>query len=59
MGLRVASVTAAFGLLGMNYHFVRDLIAGGFVGGMVGAYLAHNAGLGETQRPAPRSVDPA
>jgi membrane-associated phospholipid phosphatase len=29
------------GLVGMNYHFVGDVVAGGFVGGIVGAYTAH------------------
>jgi membrane-associated phospholipid phosphatase len=28
------------GLLGMNYHFVSDVIAGGFVGAIVSAYFA-------------------
>src|ERR1051326_5857082 len=28
------------GLVGMNYHFVGDVVAGGFVGGIVGAYTA-------------------
>jgi hypothetical protein len=25
----------------MDYHFVGDVIAGGFVGGFVGVYTAH------------------
>jgi hypothetical protein len=29
----------------MDYHFVGDVIAGGFVGGIVGAYAAHFSGL--------------
>jgi membrane-associated phospholipid phosphatase len=41
----LASVAIAVGLIGMNYHFVGDVIAGGFVGGIVGAYAAHFAGL--------------
>jgi hypothetical protein len=32
----------------MNYHFVGDVIAGGFVGGVVGAYTAYLGGLDET-----------
>ena len=32
----VATVLLAVGLLGMNYHFVGDIVAGGFVGGIVG-----------------------
>ncbi len=36
----VASVAVAVGLVGMNYHFVGDAIAGGFVGAIVGAYTA-------------------
>jgi membrane-associated phospholipid phosphatase len=39
----VAAVAA--GLLGMNYHFVGDVIAGGFVGGIVAMYMAHFCGL--------------
>jgi membrane-associated phospholipid phosphatase len=35
----------AAGLLGMNYHFVSDVIAGSFVGGVVGMYAACFAGL--------------
>lgn len=34
--LAVAAV--AVGLVGMDYHFVSDVIAGGFVGGVFGAY---------------------
>jgi membrane-associated phospholipid phosphatase len=39
----LASVAVAVGLIGMNYHFVGDVIAGGFVGGIVGAYAAYFA----------------
>jgi membrane-associated phospholipid phosphatase len=42
----LASVAVAVGLLGMNYHFVSDVIAGGFVGAVLGAYTAHCCGLG-------------
>jgi membrane-associated phospholipid phosphatase len=36
----LASGAEAAGLLGMDYHFVGDVVAGGFVGGIVGAYTA-------------------
>lgn len=36
----LCSLAVAVGLLGMNYHFVGDVIAGSFVGGIVGAYAA-------------------
>jgi membrane-associated phospholipid phosphatase len=36
----LSSLAVAAGLIGMNYHFVGDVIAGGFVGGIVGAYIA-------------------
>jgi membrane-associated phospholipid phosphatase len=42
-----ASMAVIVGLLGMNYHFVGDVIAGGFVGGIVGTYTAHCCGLRE------------
>ncbi|HYV34084.1 MAG TPA: phosphatase PAP2 family protein [Gemmataceae bacterium] len=34
----LVSVAEALGLIGMNYHFVGDVIAGGFVGAIVGAW---------------------
>ena len=37
----LASAAVATGLLGMNYHFVSDIIAGAVVGGIVGAFAAH------------------
>jgi membrane-associated phospholipid phosphatase len=44
----LATVAVAVGLIGMDYHFVGDVIAGGFVGGIVGMYVAqffgHDAG---------------
>jgi membrane-associated phospholipid phosphatase len=43
----LGSVAVAVGLLGMDYHFVGDVIAGGFVGGIVGTYTACCSGLGE------------
>jgi membrane-associated phospholipid phosphatase len=48
-----ASLAIAAGLIGMDYHFVGDVIAGGFVGGVVGMYTAHCCGLGnDKQSPA-------
>jgi membrane-associated phospholipid phosphatase len=48
-GLRWAciatSVAVAVGLVGMDYHFVGDVIAGGFVGALVGTYTVHFCGL--------------
>jgi membrane-associated phospholipid phosphatase len=41
----LASVAVTVGLLGMDYHFVSDVIAGGFVGGIVGAYTTYFTGL--------------
>lgn len=34
----LCSAAVAVGLLGMNYHFVSDVIAGSFVGGIVGTF---------------------
>lgn len=31
-------VVTAIGLLGMNYHFVSDVVAGTLLGGMVGYF---------------------
>jgi membrane-associated phospholipid phosphatase len=42
----VASLLVAVALIGLNYHFVGDVTAGGFVGGLVGVYMAHGCGLG-------------
>lgn len=42
----VVSAAVAIGLLGMNYHFVGDVIAGSFVGGIVGVWTARVCGLG-------------
>jgi membrane-associated phospholipid phosphatase len=44
----LAAVAVAVGLIGMDYHFVGDVIAGGFVGGIVGAYVACGFGLAAT-----------
>ena len=50
----VGSAAVAVGLLGMNYHFLGDVIAGGFAGGVVGTYTAHCCGLTEKPCPAPK-----
>jgi membrane-associated phospholipid phosphatase len=52
----LAVVLVALGLVGMNYHFVGDVIAGGFVGGPVAMYVAHFFGLGKTRcsKPTPK-----
>jgi len=39
------SFPVAVGLIGMNYHFVGDVVAGAFVGGLVGVCAARFAGL--------------
>jgi membrane-associated phospholipid phosphatase len=46
----------AVGLVGMNYHFVGDVVGGAVLGGITGAYAARFAGLGgaEAFAPAPR-----
>jgi membrane-associated phospholipid phosphatase len=44
----VATIAVVVGLIGMNYHFVGDVIAGGFVGGIVGMYVAYFFGLDRT-----------
>ncbi len=44
----LATLAVATGLIGMNYHFVGDVIGGGFVGSLVGVYTAHGFGLGRT-----------
>jgi membrane-associated phospholipid phosphatase len=41
----LAVVAEAVGLIGMNYHFFGDVVAGGFTGGIVGVYAAHFVGL--------------
>jgi membrane-associated phospholipid phosphatase len=42
----LATLAVAIGLIGMNYHFVGDVIGGGIVGSLVGVYMAHGCGLG-------------
>jgi membrane-associated phospholipid phosphatase len=41
----VATLAVAVGLVGMNYHFVGDVVGGAFVGGVVGVFAVHVAGL--------------
>jgi len=41
----LATVTIAVSLVGMDYHFVGDVIAGGFLGGIVGMWTAQCCGL--------------
>jgi membrane-associated phospholipid phosphatase len=55
----LASVAVAVGLVGMNYHFVGDVIAGGFVGAIVGVYVAHGFGLVEKRLGQGRPCRPA
>lgn len=39
------AVPMLLSLVGMNYHFVGDVVAGGVLGGIIGAYATHFAGL--------------
>ena len=41
----VAALAVAIGLIGMDYHFVSDVIAGSVLGGVVGAYVSQFCGL--------------
>ena len=41
----LASAAVAVGLIGMDYHFVGDVIGGGVVGGLVGAWAARLGGV--------------
>ncbi len=41
----LASLAVGGALVLMDYHFVGDVVAGGFVGGIVGMYVVHYAGL--------------
>lgn len=41
----LASFAVAIGMVGMNYHFVGDVVAGSFVGGIVGTYTVQFCGL--------------
>lgn len=49
----LAAVAEAAGLIGMNYHFVSDVIAGGFLGALVGVYAARLGGLTTTADAVP------
>jgi membrane-associated phospholipid phosphatase len=40
-----AAICIAVGLVGMNYHFVSDVVAGGFLGALVGSAAAKLASL--------------
>jgi hypothetical protein len=42
----LAALAVAIGLIGMNYHFLGDVIGGTFAGAIVGVYTAHACGLG-------------
>jgi membrane-associated phospholipid phosphatase len=46
------TLAEAAGLLGMNYHFVGDVVAGGFLGALVGVFTAKACGLGNDALPA-------
>jgi hypothetical protein len=46
--LAVLSVVLLGPLVAMNYHFVGDVVAGCFVGGIVGAYCARLGGIAPT-----------
>jgi membrane-associated phospholipid phosphatase len=41
----VTTLAVAIGLIGMNYHFVGDVVGGSFVGAIVGVYTAYGFGL--------------
>jgi membrane-associated phospholipid phosphatase len=49
-----AAVPVPVGLLGMDYHFVGDVVGGGFVGAIVGGWAAFFCGL--NRRPEQGSV---
>jgi len=53
-----ASVAVAVGLVGMDYHFVGDVIAGGFVGSIVGVYTAYCCGLANEKKSTAASTRP-
>jgi hypothetical protein len=54
----IAALSVAIGLIGMNYHFVGDVIGGSFVGALVGVYTAHACALGPDASPIVRADNP-
>ncbi len=54
-----ATLAVTIGLIGMNYHFVGDVIAGAFVGAFVGTYMAHGCGLVRQLEVLPDEENPA
>lgn len=50
-------LATAAGLLGMNYHFVGDILGGTCVGGIVGAYTSYACGLHSVRDPTSRAVE--
>ena len=54
----LASVAEAVALIGMNYHFVSDVIAGGFVGSIVGTYATFCTVRGGTNPTMPEAPGP-
>ena len=51
----LGGLVLAGSLVGMNYHFVGDVIAGGTIGSIVGVYVA--IGCGASRPPAAIAVD--
>lgn len=45
----VVALAVAVGLLGMNYHFLGDVVAGSFLGAVVGVYTTHFCRRGLTE----------
>jgi membrane-associated phospholipid phosphatase len=52
------SMAVISGLILMDYHFVGDVVAGGFIGAIVGTYLIHCINAGKTDAPVSNSVKP-
>jgi membrane-associated phospholipid phosphatase len=46
----LATAAVVVGLIGMNYHFVGDVVGGGVVGGLVGVWTARLCGVRATER---------
>jgi membrane-associated phospholipid phosphatase len=55
----LAAVPVPAALLGMDYHFVGDVVGGGFVGGIVGTWAAYCCGLYGQQGSSPPTDLPA